>query len=184
MKKLSKKLLSSLLVLTMIITTAVIAPFTADAATAPQSLESTAINFWADAGNTITQADIDAFKSGTKTTMVGAVGAFRVASSGNHYLFLPSNADCTRLKVWFTGTASITADGATTELVNGGYTDVFSAVNAGGITKNYTLKLGSSSYTLTVMKSGKVGSVYIDTANGSISSVHSSKSNSQSGTIT
>ncbi len=183
MKKLSKKLLLLVLAMTMIITTVVTAPVIADAATAPQSIESTAINFWADAGNTITQADVDAFTGGTKTTMVGAVGAFRVASTGNHYLFLPSNADCSRLKLWFTGTASITADGVTTDLVSGEFTDVFSAVNEGGITKDYTLMLGSNSYTLTVMKSGKVGSVYIDTSNGSISSVHSSKSNSLSGTI-
>lgn len=183
MKKVSKKLLSFVLAMIMIITTVVIAPVFADAATAPDSLESTAIHFWADAGNTITQEDVDAFTGGTKTTMVGAVGAFKVASSGNHYLFLPSNANCNNLKLWFTGTASITADGVTTNLVSGEFSDVFSAVNEGGISKNYTLKLGTSSYTLTVMKSGKVGSVYIDTSSGSISTVHSSKSNSLSGTI-
>lgn len=188
MKKLSKKLLSMLLAMAMIVTTVAAAPVVADAATTPQSLESTAINFWADANNTITQEDVDTFimtdtTVNKKTTMVGAVAAFRVASSGNHYLFLPSNADCTRLKLWFTGTASITADGVTTDLVSGEFTDVFSAVNEGGIAKNYTLKLGSSSYTLTVMKSGEVGSVYVDTTGGSISSVHSSKSNSLTGTI-
>lgn len=171
----------------MVVTSIVIAPMTASAVDTPQALESSTIKLWADPENTLTQDDIDAFNAGTKTSMVGAVGVFkRSSSSSNYYLFLPSDADCTNLRFWYVGTsASVTVDGVTTNLVNGETTDAFKDIAAGGVSKNYTIKLGSSSYTVTAMKSGDVGAVYIDTTSGSMSTVAGSSdhSKSEAGTV-
>lgn len=183
MKKMIKKSISLMLSVIIAVTALCISPFMVQAVDTAGTLDSQKISFWADPEKTIMQEDINAFESGTKTTMVGAVGAFkRSASSEKYYLFLPSNADCTNLKVWFTA-ESASVNG--TPVKNGQATDVFKDVNAGGISEVYTLNLGSSSYSLTVMKSGDVATVYIDTESGSIKSINASddKSVSETGTI-
>ncbi len=183
MKKMLRKSLSLLLSVVIIVTALCISPFAVQAVDTAGTLDSQKISFWADPEKTITQNDVDLFQNGTKTTMVGAVGAFkRSASSEKYYLFLPSDADCTNLKVWFAA-ESATVDG--TPIVNGQATDVFKDVNAGGISKLYTLTLGNSSYSLTVMKSGDVATVYIDTESGSIKKINDSddKSVFETGTI-
>lgn len=185
MKNLRKRIISIVLALMMAITSLAITPIAGLAAT-PQSLERYTFNFWADPENTLTQEDVDAFVSGSsKTTMVGAVGVYRRDTSGNYYLFLPSNADCNNLKVWFDGSASVTVDGTAVSLVSGETTDVFKDIDEGGVQKDYTISVGSSSYTVTAMKSGDVGTVYVDTTSGSMSSVNSSSSHtvSEAGTV-
>lgn len=180
MKKRSlKKQLSFIMALIVMVTTMFAIPSVAGVAATPQSLESYTFKLWADPENMLTQEDMDSFNAGTKTTMVGAVGFYRVASSGNYYLFLPSGTDCNNLKFWFSGSASVTADGVTTNLVNGEATSAFSAINEGGITKSYTVTLGTSSYSVTAMKSGDVGTVYIDTESGSMSTVARSSDHSK-----
>lgn len=188
MKKtsLTKRIMSMLLALTLAVTSLLAVTMVAKAVDGPTTLESTAVNFWADPENSLTQEDIDAFTAGTKTSMTGAVGVFkRSSSSSNYYLFLPSNADCNNLKIWFDGTASVTADGVTTDLVSGQATNAFSAVDAGGVQKTYTLNLGSSSYTVTAIKSGDVAAMYIDTTSGSMKTVNSSSNHtaSEGGTV-
>ena len=183
MKKMSKKLISLMLSLTLIVGTLIAMPVTAEAVDTPKDLEGAYVNFWADPENRIEQADITAFASGDKTSMVGAVGTFkRSNSSDNYYLFLPSNADCNNLKVWFrASTAKING----TALTNGQPTNVFSACDAGGVIRGYTLVLDNSTYQLNVMKSGDVGAVYIDTDSGSISKITNSDDHStwEAGTI-
>lgn len=211
MKKSLKKSISALLAVIMVLTTIAVNPFTANAVDTAGTLDTTELGVWADPSSTLTQADIDSYVSGTKTTMTGAVGVFkRSAGSSNYYLFLPSNADCSNLKIWFKGYsesssgsgiggiiggsgsgaeeityAAITADGVTTELVNGEATNAFADIDAGGISKKYTLTLNSKTYTVTALKSGDVGTVFIDTASGSIKNINASsdKSVSESGTI-
>lgn len=179
--KTTKRILSLLLSLTLIVGAVVVMPITAEAISTPIELESTAVNFWADPENRIKQSDLYNFASGDKTSMVGAVGVFaRSTSSSNFYLFLPSNADCNNLKVWFLADYA-TVNGST--VVSGQPTDVFKDADEGGTKLVYTLNLGGETYTLNVMKSGDVGAVYIDTSSGSMSSIHSSKDNSESGTI-
>jgi hypothetical protein len=93
-----KKALSMLLALTMIMATLLACPFTAKAVDTAGTLDSTTISFWADPENSLTQSDIDAFNSGNKTTMTGAVAVHRCSSSSsNYYLFLPSTADCNKM---------------------------------------------------------------------------------------
>lgn len=154
----------------MITSSLVITPIVVNADTAV-SLESYVLDFWADPENTLTQADIDAYSSGTNTTLVGGVALHKRTSSSNYYLFLPSNADPTNLKVWFTA-SSCTVDGTT--VTNGEATDVFKDIATPGTSKTYTVKLGSSSYTVVAMKSSDVGAIYIDTTSGSLSTITSS----------
>lgn len=183
MKKSAKRVLAIIVATALMVTSLCAVPFFAAASNAPaaQNLESSLLKVWADPENTLTQDDVNAFNSGTKTTMVGAVGIHRVATSGNYYLFLPSNADCNNLKFWFASGTTVKI-GSTT-LTSGEPTNALSAINAGGVSQSYTFTIGSSNYTVNAMKSGEVGAIYIDTASGSISSINSSKSNSESGTI-
>lgn len=178
-----KRILSLLTVIALLVTSVIVCPVVTSAADAPSSLESSGLSFWADPENSLTQQDVDDFTRGTsKTTMTGAVGVFRRATSENkYYLFLPSNADCTNLKLWFSAsTASING----TTLVSGEYTSVFADINEGGVSKEYTLNIGTNSYTLVAIKSGDVGTVYIDTQSGSISEVNSTNHDTYtSGTI-
>lgn len=214
MKKTFKKSISVLLAVIMVLTAIAVNPFTANAVSTAGDLDTTELGVWADPTSTLTQADIDAYVSGTKTTMTGAVGVFKRSSgSSNYYLFLPSNADCNNLRIWFKGYsersssggigdiwgsgsgdtttpeeityAAITADGVTTELINGEATNAFAAIDAGGISKQYTLTLNKNTYTVTALKSGDVGTVFIDTQSGSIKNINASgdKSVSESGTI-
>ncbi len=178
-----KKILSFALSLAIILSALVLSPVNALAVDDPGTLDSKLIEFWADPENTITQDDITAFKNGDKTTMVGAVAVHkRSGSSSNYYLFLPSNADCNNLKLWFTA-SSASVDGVAVS--NGETSNVFSDIDAGGVRKTYTINLGGTSYTVTALKSGDVGAVYIDTQSGTIANINNSsdKSVSESGTI-
>lgn len=183
MKKKFKGIIAALVALVIAVTTICIAPLTAQAIGTPQDLESTAVPFWADPENSVTENDLASYTAGTTTAMTGAVGVFaRSTSSTNYYLFLPSDADCTNLKVWFNASTA-TVDG--TPVVSGQKTDVFSAINAGGVSHTYSIVLGSRTYNVTAMKSGEVGAVYIDTTSGSMRSVNTSsnKTGSETGTI-
>ncbi|MBE6817166.1 MAG: hypothetical protein E7520_05635 [Ruminococcaceae bacterium] len=183
MKKFFEKLISLTITLAMLASVFVISPMTAEAVDTPKDLESSSLSFWADPENRIMQSDLDAFSGGDKTSMVGAVGVFkRSNSSDKYYLFLPSNADCTSLKVWFTASTATVNGNA---LQSGQPTSVFSDCNSGGAMHAYTLILDGNSYDLNVMKSGNVGTVYIDTASGSISRITNSDNHTtyESGTI-
>ena len=178
-----KRVISLIIVTALAITSVIACPVVTSAADAPSKLESSALTFWADPENSLTQQDVDDFTRGTsKTTMTGAVGVFRRESgTAEYYLFLPSNADCTNLKLWFSG-ASASIDNVAIE--NGQPSSVFADINAGGVSKKYTLRIGTNSYSLTAIKSGDVGTVYIDTQSGSISELNSDNhTTSTTGTI-
>ena len=183
MKKITKSALSLILSLILAAGGLFAVPFVAEAVDKPVDLEGSSINFWADPENRITADDLTAFSNGSKTAMVGAVGAFkRSNSSDKYYLFLPSNADCNNLKVWFN------ADICTVNSLvvrSGETTNVFKDCDEGGVMHEYTLLLGGTSYNLSVMKSGDVGAVYIDTDSGSISKITNSSDHStyEGGTI-
>ncbi len=179
-----KKTLSIVLSLAIILSSLALAPVNALAAVSdPGTLDSNTLEFWADPENTIKQSDITAYSEDNKTTMVGAVAAHKRASSeNNYYLFLPSNADCNNLKLWFTA-SSASVDGVAVS--NGEASDVFKDINAGAVVKTYSVKLDSNTYSVTAVKSGDVGTVYIDTESGSIAKINNSenKTASEGGTI-
>ena len=183
MKK-SKKIISLVLTLVFAVSAFFSVPMVSDAVDKPGELESAGLQFWADPENNLTPTDINAFIGNqSKTTMTGAVGAYKRSTSSNYYyLFLPSNADCNNLKVWFTA-SSASVDGVA--LTNGQPTDVFKDLQEGGIKKDYTLKLNSTSYSLVAIKSGDVGAIYINTKSGSIKSINGSSDHSvsESGTV-
>lgn len=182
-----RKPLSILLAMAIVVSSMLSLPMIAHAVSTPQNLENAMLNFWADPENTLTQQDIDDFNAGTKTTMVGGVAVHkRSTSSSNYYLFLPSNSDCNNLRFWFTASsASITVNGTQTTLTNGETTDALAVINDGGVSQSCTLTLDGSNYALTAIKSGDVGTVYIDTTSGSISNINSSDdhSTSETGTV-
>ncbi|MGN0457752.1 MAG: CotH kinase family protein [Eubacterium sp.] len=171
------KVTSFLLAMVLGITSIVAVPITASAVSTPASAESSYIPVWADPENTLTSADITQFNAGTKTTMVGAVGVFKTTTSDSgYYLFLPSSTDCNSLKIWYSEAySSLKIDG--TEIPNGQPTGALADANEGGVAKSHTFALTSTSgsttsYNVTVLKSGDVGTVYIDTESGSISSLN------------
>ncbi len=180
MKKSLKKAICIIMAVLMITSSLAITPIVVNADTAV-SLESYVLDFWADPENTLTQADIDAYSSGSNTTLVGGVALHKRTSSSNYYLFLPSNADPTNLKLWFTA-SSCTVNGTTVK--NGEATDVFKDIATAGTSKTYTVVLGGSSYTVVAMKSSDVGAVYIDTASGSLKTITSSEHDTEeAGTV-
>lgn len=199
MKTKSKKLISLLIIAVMLLTTLLIAPFNvmaADSVSTAPDIESSLLDIWADPENVLSQADITDFSSnGNKLATLGGIRPHKIfvgtsgiggiiggtPASTQYYLFLPSNADCSALIFWFSGTASING----TEITSGVPTDVFADINAGGVAKDVTLVLNGTSYSVTVIKSGDVGTVYIDTQSGSLSAITNSKDHSvsEAGTI-
>lgn len=189
MKKSFKKSLAVILALITVMTTLLISPLSANAAT-PVQLEDNKIAVWADPEGVLTQAKVEEFNSGKiKTTILGGIQPFQIntrsgisgSGTGNYYMFLPSTADCSNLNLWVANGTTLTING--TSITSGVPTNIFAELNEGGISKDYTFALNSKSYTVTVMKSGDVGAIYIDTASGSLSNIYKSKDNFETGTI-
>ena len=176
-------MLAVLLAAVIVLTTLAISPLSASAAESAVTLENQSAPIWADAENVLSQTDIAEFNSGDKLAALGGIAPFkRSTSSSNYYWFFPSTADLSALKIWFAdnATASVTIDGITTQLTSGMPTNVFASINEGGISKTATVKVNSTNYTVTVIKSGEVGAVYIDTNSGSLSSITASSDHSTS----
>ena len=179
MKRIIKKTFSFVMAFVLSASVFFAVPAASSAISKPAELESSLLPVWVDPTNTLTQEEVDSFISdASKITMTGAVGIHnRSKGSEYYYLFLPSTADCNNLKVWFNA-ESVSVDG--TELVNGEPTDVFSALNEGGIRRDYSLVIGSTTYNLVAVKSGDVGTIFIDTESGSINTINSSSDHSAS----
>lgn len=183
MKKSFKKMLAVLLAAVIVLTTLAISPLSVSAAESPIALEGYSAPIWADSENVLTQTDITDYNSGNHLSALGAIQPFkRSSSSGNYYWFFPSTADLTALKIWFneSATASVTIDGITTQLTSGAPTNVFESINEGGISKVATVSVNNTNYNVTVIKSGEVGAVYIDTNSGSLKSITASDDHSVS----
>ncbi len=181
MKKFNKRIWAILITISILLVS--IIPMNVLAADTPVRLESSKFAVWADPENILSQDNITDFTSNNnKLATLGGIQPFkRATSSTDYYLFLPSTADLTALKLWFSGT--LTIDGKT--VTSGEPTDIFKDINEGGVSKKVTFKLGSGSYNVTVLKSGDVGTVYVDTTSGSLSKVYSSSSHTvgEAGTI-
>ena len=185
MKKSFKKSTALLLAVIIIMTTLVVSPFSsqADVLTAPQ-LESSMLNMWADPQNALTQADINDAIGGNVLSPLGSIRPSKVnTSASKYYWFFPSTADLSALKIWFAEGSTLEISG--TQVESGVPTNVFESINDGGVSVDYTVKLNNTSYSVTAIKSGDVGTIYIDTSSGSLSSINASKDHTvfESGTI-
>lgn len=184
-----KKSTALLLAVIMLMTAMVVSPFSAQAAvsTAPQ-LEGSMLKIWADPQNALTQSDINDTIGGNALSPLGSIQPSKVSSSASkYYWFFPSTADLSALKIWFAegSTLQITSSNGTTQVTSGEPTNVFESINDGGVSMDYTVKLNNTSYSLTAIKSGDVGTVYIDTSSGSLSAINGSSNHTafESGTI-
>ena len=181
MKKTLNKAVAILTALVITLTALAISPISVSAASSPVDVESNKIAIWADAENVLTQTDIADFTGGNKLSVLGGIQPFkRTASPGGilggitggentYYWFFPSNADLSALKIWFNEGSTVSIDG--TALTSGMTTDAFADINEGGTTKSVTLTVDGQSYSVTAMKSGDVGTVYIDTQSGSLKTI-------------
>ena len=90
-----------------------------------------------------------------------------------YYLFMPTDGDLAKMQVWFENASTCSIDGA--EVANGQQM----ALTAG----NHTVVMAGTSYPLTVMKSGNIGSLYITTESGNMNYIHAKKGNKESGMV-
>ncbi len=185
MSKRMKKALSLLLAVVLVMTTFVALPITSEAAESPLKVEGKYAPVWADPDNVLDQTKVDAFNNGTnKTGILGGIAPFvRSTSSDNYYWFFPSNADLSALTVWAPTGQTLSINGYVIQ--SGDTTDAFASINEGGTTIDVPVVVGNTSYTVTAIKSGDVGSVFIDTNSGSIKTITNSSdhSTSEAGTI-
>lgn len=189
MNKSFKKSIALLLAVIMLMTTMIVSPFSSEASisTAPQ-LEGSLLSIWADPQNKLTQADINDAVGGSKLSVLGSVQPSKVSTSeSKYYWFFPSTADLSALKIWYAegSTLEITSPRGTTQVTSGVPTNLFENINGGGVSVEYTVKLDNTSYSVTAIKSGDVGTVYIDTSSGSLSAINGDADHeaSESGTI-
>ena len=110
--------------------------------------------------------------TGEKT--VDAIKWFKPENGKEYYLFLPANADPEQMKIGFTGTDSLAADGAA--LLNGDSAAVFIPGS------QVMLTVGKKKYTVNVMQgSSGLPAIYITTASGKLTKIHEKKSNKETG---
>ncbi len=180
MKRQLKKTAAVFLATAIAVTTLLISPFTSFAVSTALELENSGIAVWADSENVLTQDSITAFST-DKLALLGGINPQKIStSSTEYYLFLPSDADCSALKFWFDGTLSINAVSVT----SGEPTNAFESINEGGVSQESTFTFNNTDYSVTVIKSGDVGTVYIDTLSGSLSAItNSDHTGEESGSI-
>lgn len=132
---------------------------------------------WADGNPNVASADrnsLDVIKwfseydKGRNMTDLGL-------SSQHYYLLMPTTADLNNLTLWHSFSSNPKIDGV--EIENGKTTK---AIHGTG---DYSMTVGSNNYTLTVMQSQFIGSMYIATESGSMRYVHENKENKEAGDI-
>ncbi len=104
------------------------------------------------------------------------IKAWRNAAENDYDLFLPSGANRSALRVYFSGGETLTA-GEGTVLHNGDVTDAFSA-------DTVQVSLGEAHYTVRCFASETIPSVYIQTESGSLNAIHANKEYKEAGVIT
>ncbi|MGN1194966.1 MAG: CotH kinase family protein, partial [Acutalibacteraceae bacterium] len=96
-------------------------------------------------------------------------------SDGVYYMFLPAGTDLGSLTVWYEASDDVYV--GDTKLVSGEKTDAFSEAGL------YTLTAGIKRYSIYVMCSAELPSMYITTESGSLDYIHASKDNKEAGSI-
>ena len=97
-------------------------------------------------------------------------------SDGNHYVFLPADADLENAKVYLSASDDVKI--GSKKVVNGA-----SFAEAFGETGMFTLSCGGTTYKLCVIRSANIPAVYITTESGSLDYIHADKSNKEKGNI-
>ena len=132
---------------------------------------------WADGDPMVASTDqnsLDAvkwFSSKDKGKEITKTGS----SSLHYYLLLPSCVDLNNLTLWHTFPKNPSIDG--TEIISGTTTN---AIHGEG---DYSLTAGEKTYTLTIKKSDSIGSIYINTDSGNMTSIHKNREYKESGQI-
>ena len=104
---------------------------------------------------------------------IRSISWYTQTDGGNvRYIFLPGEADASSLRIWFTGTDTLTVDG---KKVKSG--DQLSLKPGSEI----TVTNGSKNYLVHVMQAGEQGSVYLTTESGSLKEIDKSRTNIESG---
>ncbi len=96
-------------------------------------------------------------------------------SSSHYFLFMPASADLENLTLWHTFSENPSING--TEIISG---EPSSAIKGSG---DYTVTAGDDTFLLTIAQSESIGSVYINTASGSMYNVHKNKNYKEAGEI-
>ncbi|MBQ3084640.1 MAG: CotH kinase family protein [Clostridia bacterium] len=103
---------------------------------------------------------------------ISAVKWWQDKEADCYYLFLPSSFAKGDLQLWFQGDAACSIDAVA-------YTNGAAVKSlADG---DHILELGGTSYTVKVMRSAKIGAMYINTESGSMDYIHKVKGNKESG---
>ena len=134
-------------------------------------------SLWADGNPNVPSADQNSldvvkwFSEADKGNSMTNLGSY----SKHYYLLMPTTADLNNLTLWHSFSSNPKIDGV--EIENGKSTK---AIHGTG---DYTMTVNSDNYTLTVMQSQFIGSVYIATESGNMNYVHDNKENKESGSI-
>ncbi|MBQ7241549.1 MAG: CotH kinase family protein [Firmicutes bacterium] len=116
---------------------------------------------------------VDPVTSETASNSATAIKQYK-NTDGNNYIFLPSFADPSSLKVWIDGADSIEVDGKT--IKNGDVTDAFSKLG------KFVINPNSDNISVTFMKSENIASVFILTQSGSMNMINASPGHTYSET--
>lgn len=110
--------------------------------------------------------------TGATAKDISAVKWFK-HSNGKYYLFMPTTTDLSNLTIYQNFSGDVKVNG--TSIVSGNSYSIF-ADNG-----EYTLTAEGKSYTVVVMKSDSVGTMFLTTDTGSMDFVHSDKENKDPG---
>ncbi len=171
MKNSFKRVLSVILAATLMLTTFFFTTFSTGAAVNEQNVHT--IKLWADPDSVITDASqttVTTDNGSSTVTALGLVQAHTIinSSSTEYYLFLPTTADLSALRL-YTTEQIFKIDGQ--DIQNGMPTNIFEGTS---YNVKHSVTLGYNSYNLYVVKSDLVGTVYINTASGSMKTVNTS----------
>lgn len=127
----------------------------------PEIVNSSTNALWADGSSYSKDNSLDAIKWHYES------------KDGKYYFYLPSSAKLDELTIWHSFSNDLYVNDIKIE--NGETTDIF----AGG--GNFIVKSGSATYSLVVMKSENINTMFITTESGNLDAVNASKSNTDSG---
>lgn len=128
---------------------------------------------FAEEGAVISSFAVSAKGSEESADSLGTVNWWKSGVDGKYYMFMPSNTDLSKLKLWFSASKPVECNGK--ELLSGETTDAFSE---GG---EFVLTCGESAYNVVFLSSSKLPSVFINTPEGGLDRIHADKSHKEKG---
>jgi len=171
----AERILSAALACIMTISGLAVDAFSAEENVCASSASSHAL--WADGNPNVKSSDqnsIDVIKWFSESDK-GKNDVDLGSDSNHYYLLMPTTADLNNLTMWHTFSSNPKIGGV--EIQNG---KASSAIHGTG---DYTMTADGKNYTLTVMQSQSIGSMYIATESGNMKFVHEKKDNKEAGNI-